>query len=195
MAAGATLGLEDFFSGLLQDKRHMGTKAPEGFDSNMDLRPIEDTNLIGSDRGKFKLSHGSTWIRGPKTGKCLATDPIDHYNIFEYKFRGEGYYSIKYMGDATKEDGKYKNTYVYAGDQASVKVYNKKEVRKHELFSIRVFEVRRVEYCYIFCKRDQEHWHLDKEGKVRHRNRNQRGFMLDVFRLHRLDKIYKPGST
>jgi len=43
MAAGATFGLEDFFSGLLQDKRHMGTKAPEGFDSNMDLRPIEDT--------------------------------------------------------------------------------------------------------------------------------------------------------
>jgi len=185
----AMIGLEEFLSGLLQDSRNTGKKPPEGFDQNMEVKP-QDAKLIGNNRGRFKLSHGLTWIRGPITGKCPTIDPTDHYNIFEYARESsrDEYFSIKYLGDATREDGRYKDTFVYAGDQASVKVYNKKRIGKNEQFSIRVFEVKGVEYCYIRCKRDQEHWYVDKKGKVRHRNRSQQGFMLDVFRLHRLDQ-------
>ena len=45
-----------------------------------------------------------------------------------------------------------------------------------------------IEYCYIFCKRDQEHWYVDQEGNVRHRNRSHKGLMVNVFRLHRLEQ-------
>ena len=181
MATKIVTGLvEDALSGLLNDSRHKGKKLPEAFEEGIGDAPINATveKKIGQ---KFKLSHGKTWIRSPITGKCLTIDPIDHFNVFELShYKGE-YCSIKYIGG-----GSFNNTYVFAGDQASVKVSDKTRVGEYEQFCIRTFFINDIEFCYICCKRDQEHWYVDEMGKVRHRNRKEEGFMLQVFRLHRV---------
>ena len=178
--AGLALNVEEWLGGLLNDNRHKGKKAPHGFEKGMELAPV-NAKPINSGSGKFKLSHGITWIRGPITGKCLTIDPADRNNVFEFDYYSGGYCSIKFLGG-----GSHHGTYVFAGNQASVKVSDKDTVGNWEKFCIRVFKLKEVEYCYICCNRDQEHWYVDREGKVRHRNRKEEGFLIDVFQLHRL---------
>ena len=172
--------LENALSGLLNDSRHKGKKLPEGFEEGIGDAPIE-AKVEKKKCQNFKLSHGRTWIRGPIDGKCLTIDPTDRCNVFQLSHYSGEYCSIKYIGG-----GDHNNTYVFAGDQASVKVANKTSVREYEQFCIRTFFINEIEFCYICCKRDQEHWYVDEMGKVRHRNRKEEGFMLQVFRLHRL---------
>ena len=97
----ARIGTEDFFSGLLKDKRHTDKTAPEGLELSMEELTTRwmNADIIGLNRGKFKLSHRLTWIRGPITGKCLTIDPTDRDNVFEFEYRGDGYFSIKYIGE------------------------------------------------------------------------------------------------
>ena len=180
--ASITISLaEDAFSGMLNDCRHKGKKLPEAFEKEIGDAPISAVieKKIGE---KFKLSYGGSWIRGPITGQCLTIDPTDQFNVFELSHHNDEYCSIKYIGG-----GRYDNTYVYAGDQASVKLWNKRRVGEHAQFCIRTFTVSGVEFCYICCKRDKEHWYVDEKGKVRHRNRSQQGFKLQVFSFHRVE--------
>lgn len=171
---------EYVLSGVLQDDKLKIKKAPENFEPGMEQEPL-DIKPIASGCGKFKLSHGLTWVCCLKDGKILTIDPEDRNNVFEYKYRSDGYCSIKFLGK-----GKYNNTYVFAGNQAGVKLYDKRTVDEWELFRINVYEREGKEYCLIRCKRDDEYWYVDKEGKVRHRNKKE-GHMLSHFRFHRLD--------
>ena len=136
--------------------------------SSADDSDFEDLNWHQIGQGKYKFRHsfgrGKVWIAAPKHGKGLTVDPIDAA-CFEIKQVDHRYCSMKLNG-----------RYVFAGDQATVKL-GKKKVGTWEQFEVRVAERNGVKVCSIKCKRDQQYWYIDKDGMVRHRTEGSPHYM------------------
>lgn len=121
--------------------------------------------------GRYVLSFGSDSIHAPKRGIGLTADPHDPC-VLEFNVVGE-YTSIKCNGK-----------YLFAGDQATVKV-GKDKVGDWERFKVYHTTIDGKKLCTIKCKRDGEYWYIDEEGMVRHRNAKEKGFKCHVFYMQK----------
>ena len=114
--------------------------------------------------GTYKIGADGFWVKRPKKGDRGLTIDLHNFARFEIQ-RYHGVFS------SIKLDG----IYVYAGDQATVKL-GRDKVKVWEQFEVLSRVWNGTPVLVIKCKRDEEYWHIDEDGKVRHRNRKEKGF-------------------
>eukprot|EP01084_Bolivina_argentea_P114739 204222_1 len=143
------------------------------FNLEVPMNGFETLDLTGK---WWTIRYGAAHIgKVDGKGKGLTTSMMDKTSFY-FEDAGGPYTAIRLNG-----------TYVFAGDQATVKHHNKKKIGDWEKFRIGVWKQSGYYFAIFECKRDHEYWYLDKEHKVRHRNRKEKpGFQCHVFILEKI---------